>query len=159
VNPSQTRLNCPYKEDAIKILIKADPELNTHDNVPHTLHLCFYQLKDPNPFNLRASYDEGLYELLDCKPFDPSVTSFEPFEIQPKQKTSEILDRSEGSNFIGIAAGYYTFEKERIIRFKEIPVETKRKWYKPWSKYNLCKDLNLRITLGPQQIDNVEVLK
>jgi len=156
---AQPPLSCPYKQSAIQIFLKADPELNLYENVAHTLYLCFYQLKDPNVFNLKARYEDGLYELLDCSLFDPSVTSFERVTLQPGKELSLTLDRAEGSNYFAMAAGYFQMEKDRITRFVEIPVETKSKILTPWKKYYVCRDLVIEITLGAQQIERIEILE
>lgn len=160
--PAQPALNCPYKQDAIKLSLIADPQLNLFDNAAHTLYICFYQLKDPNIFNLKSKYEEGLNELLDCSLFDPSVTSFERVTIQPGKNQVLTLDRAESSNYFAVVAGYYgkeELEKDRMIRFLEIPVETKRKLLTPWKKEHVCPDLSLEITLGPQQIERIEKLE
>ena len=158
-SPTQPRLSCPYKPEAIKLVLRADPQLHFSDNVPHTLHLCIYQLKDPNAFNLKAKFEEGLYELLDCSSFDPSVTDFERVIVYPGQDQTLNMNRAEGSNYIAFAAGYNNMQKDRIIRFHEIPVETKTKMLTPWKKYYVCRDLNLEIMLGPEQIEKIEVYK
>ena len=43
-----------YEKDAIKINLKADPQLNLSAGKPHTLMACVYQLNDPNSFNQLA---------------------------------------------------------------------------------------------------------
>jgi len=157
--PAQLPLSCPYKQDAIQLSLKADPKLNLYDNAPHTLYICFYQLKDPNAFKLKSKYEDGLYELLECSLFDAAVTNFERVTVQPGKDQSLIVDRAEGSNYFAMVAGYYGMEENRIVRFLEIPLETKTKILTPWKKYQICLDLSLEITLGPQQIERIEDLE
>ena len=145
-----------YEKDAIRLIFKADPKLNYHDGLPHTLHLCVYQLRDPNAFNQLAGDQEGLYLLLGCSTFDASVTGFKGLSIQPGQDLTITLDRAEGSKYVGIAAGYYQIERERMIRFMEIPIEVRRKGLLRLSKYAVPGVLNAEIALGPQQIETVE---
>jgi len=147
-----------YQRDAIRLALKADPQLNAYDGLPHTLHLCLYQLKDPNAFNQLSGDKDGLYLLLSCSVFDPSVTGFQRLTVQPGQQLSQSFDRAEGSRYVGIAAGYFTLEKERITRFLKIPVEIKRRgWLR--QKYGVPGELDLKISLGPQQIENVETIQ
>ena len=148
----------PYQRDAIRLVLVADPQLNAHDGVPHALHLCLYQLKDPNAFNQLSGDEEGLYLLLGCSVFDPSVTSFQGLDIQPNQQFSKSFDRAEGSRYVGIAAGYFTVEKERIIRFLKIPVDIKRRGLLR-KKYGVPGQLDLKIYLGPHQIEKVETIQ
>jgi type VI secretion system VasD/TssJ family lipoprotein len=147
-----------YQRDAIRLVLNADPQLNEHDGLPHTLHLCLYQLRDPNAFNQLSGDEDGLYLLLDCGVFDPTVTSFQRLTIQPGQQLSQSFDRAEGSRYVGIAAGYYIIEKERITRFLKIPIKIKRRGLM-FKKYGVPGELDLEITLGPQQIEKVETIQ
>jgi type VI secretion system VasD/TssJ family lipoprotein len=147
-----------YQKDAIRLVLNADPQLNSYDGLPHTLHLCLYELKDPNAFNQLSGDRDGLYLLLSCSVFDPSVTGYHRLSVQPGQQLSQSFDRAEGSRYVGIAAGYFTLEKERIIRFLKIPVEIKRRGWL-FEKYGVPGELDLKITLGPQQIENVETIQ
>ena len=147
-----------YQRDAIRLVLNADAQLNSHDGLPHTLHLCLYQLKDPNAFNQFTGDEDGLYLLLDCGVFDPSVTSFQRLTIQPGQQLTQSFDRAEGSRYVGIAAGYYIIEKERMTRFLKIPVEVKRRGLL-FKKYGVPGELDLEITLGPQQIEKVDTIQ
>ena len=145
-----------YQENAIQVVLRADPQLHLHNGVPHTLHLCFYQLRDPNAFNQMTEDQDGLYVLLNCGTFDASVTSFKALQVQPGQVFSHSMDRAEGSRYVGIAAGYYNIERERIIRTLKIPVKIKRKAPLFFKKYAIPAALKLDITLGPQQIEKIE---
>jgi type VI secretion system VasD/TssJ family lipoprotein len=147
-----------YEKDAIRLVFKADPKLNFREGVPHTLHLCIYQLRDPNAFNQLAADQEGLYLLLGCRTFDASVTSFKGESIQPGQDLTMTLDRAEGSKYVGIAAGYYQIERERTIRLVEIPIEIRSKGFFGWTKYAVPGVLNLDVGLGAQQIEKVEAI-
>ena len=147
-----------YQRDAIRLVLDADPQLNSYDGLPHTLYLCLYQLKDPNAFNQLSGDKDGLYLLLSCSVFDPSVTGFQRLTVQPGQQLSQSFDRAEGTRYVGIAAGYFTLEKERITRFLKIPVVVKRRGWL-FQKYGVPGELNLKITLGPQQIENVETIQ
>lgn len=147
-----------YQADAIRLVLNADPQLNSHNGLPHALYLCLYQLKNPNAFNQLSADEDGLYLLLDCGVFDPSVTSYQRLTVQPGQQLSQSFDRAEGSRYVGIAAGYYILEKERITRFLKIPVKIKRRGLL-FRKYGVPGELDLEITLGPQQIEEIETVQ
>ena len=85
-----------YKKNGIRLIFMADSKLNLSDGIAHTLHICFYQLRDPNAFNQLSSDQDGLLQLLECFLFDPSVTSFKELIVQPGQTLSIALDRAEG---------------------------------------------------------------
>jgi len=149
----------PYAPNAIRLVLKADPQLNLYDGVHHALNLCVYQLKDPNAFNQLSNEKEGLQVILSCGTFDPSVTNFTQIVVQRGQVLSQTLDRAEGTRYVGLAASYYTLDKERVIRFYPIPVEVKKEGWIFTDKYPYLAPLNLQVELGSQQIGNVEVLQ
>ena len=148
-----------YEKDAIHFNLKVDPQLSLYEGLPHTLVLCIYQLKDPNKFNQLASDEEGLYQLLECRPFDASVTSYKKLIVYPGQNIDFQWDRSEGAKYIAFVAGYYFLQKDRMIRLIKIPVITKRKGFL-WSKKYLIPDLiNIELTLGQLQIQQQKTLE
>ena len=141
-----------YEEGAIKIHAKADPQLNLSDGKPHTLLVCVYQLKDPNAFNQLTGDQEGLYRLLECNLFDASVVGAKKLIIQPGQNTTFNLDRAQGATYVGVAAGYYLIERERIVRLYEIPVVIEKKGIVRRTKRKKLETLEIDLKLGPQQI-------
>ena len=141
-----------YEEGAIKIHVKADPQLNLSDGKPHTLLVCIYQLKDPNAFNQLTGDQEGLYRLLECALFDASVVGAKKLIVQPGQNTTFNLDRAQGTAYVGVAAGYYLIERERIVRLYEIPIVIEKKGIVRRTKRLKLATLEINLKLGPQQI-------
>lgn len=111
-----------YEKNGIRLELKADSQLNLFQGSPHTLYLCVYQLKDPNAFNELTRDEEGLAKLLECSRFDSSVASSRSLTIHPGEELTEPLDRAEGAKYVGLVAGYYSFEKENMTRLFEVPV-------------------------------------
>jgi type VI secretion system VasD/TssJ family lipoprotein len=135
-----------FAKDAIKLRMKSDPQLNSNQNSPHTLLVCVYQVKDKSMFEQLSSNEDGIYQLLDCEPFNDSVTAAKRLIIQPNQDLTFVMDRMESTKNIGIAAGYFKLEKSRITRIFDIPVTIVDR-----SEARVEK-LNLFINLGAQQI-------
>ncbi len=148
-----------YEKDAVRLVFKADRSLNMYKGVPHALSLCVYQLKDPNAFNQLSGDANGLSVLLGCETFDPAVTSFRRITVQPSQDLSVALDRAQGTRYVGLAAGFYRLERERIVRLMEIPVEIKSSGMILREKYAVAAPLNAEVTLGPEQIEKVEAFR
>ena len=137
-----------FEQDAINIFIEADNQLNLRDGSSHTLSVCVYQLKDPNAFHQLSDDTDGLYQLLDCGIFDPGVAVTKRLIIHPNDELTVTLDRAEGAKFVAIVAGYYTIEKDRIIRFYKVPVKKRgvfRRKYVP-------SDMDIHLVLGSKQI-------
>ncbi len=145
-----------YQKDAVKLHVVADPMLNLDEGKAHTLYACIYQLKDPNGFNQLAGYQSGLYKLLDCKLFDRGVVASKRLIVRPGEDTTLIMDRAEDARYLAVVAGYYGIVKERITRLLEIPVVIEEKGV--FSKERTQKPglLDVKLILGPQQIDKVE---
>jgi type VI secretion system VasD/TssJ family lipoprotein len=143
-----------YEKGAVRLHMKADPQLNLYSGSPHTLLLCIYSLRDPNAFNQLADEKDGLSKLLECGRFDPSVTNSKRLVVNPGQEMSESLDRAEGAKYVGIVAGYYQlFQKERAVRFYPIPVLQEKKGNTIVSKPDILK---LDLLLGPQEMQEVK---
>lgn len=111
-----------YGEAAVRLHIKSDQDLNHYDGEPHTLILCVYQLRSLNAFNERKDEKDGLSKLLECTNFDASVTSSKSFVIYPGEDVTKILDRAEGTKYIGMVTGYYMSQKDESVRTHQIPV-------------------------------------
>lgn len=111
-----------YEEGAINLHLKSGPDVNLYEGRAHTLLLCVYQLKDPNAFNQLFDEEEGISKLLECSRFDASVMSSKRIVLQPKEDTTKTLDRSEGTKYVGIVAGYYQMEKKNIMRLIQVPI-------------------------------------
>ncbi len=137
-----------YEKEAVRISLKSDPRLNLYQGSPHTLVVCTYQLKDPNAFNQLVDEKDGLSKLLECSHFDPSVTYSRMLVIQPGQELKESLDRAEGAKYLGIVAGYFTLEKEHVVRLFQIPVSG-------LSKKAVSLDIDLY--LGPHEVQDIKV--
>ncbi len=137
-----------YEEKGINLSFEPDKKLNLRDGTSHTLSVCVYQLRDPNEFRQLAEDTDGLYKLLSCSNFDPSVANARRVIVNPGKNQKASLDRAEGAKFVGIVAGYYNIDKDKIVRFYRIPQE-KRGLF---SKRMVPMPLNAVIKLGPKQI-------
>jgi type VI secretion system VasD/TssJ family lipoprotein len=116
-----------YEKDAIQLHLVSDPQLNLYQKKPHSLIVCLYHLRDLNAFNQLTNEQDGLPRLLECSPFDPSVTYARKFVVQPGQDLNELLDRTDGAKFVGIAAGYFSLRKQDSLRLYTIPVTELRR--------------------------------
>ncbi len=148
-----------YEKDAIRIHLQADPLLNWSAETKHTLMLCVYQLRDPNVFYQLTGDRDGLTTLLECGLFDGSVTGSKRFFVNPEQESTLVLDRSEGSKYVAILAGYFLREKERISRILEIPVLVEKKGWIKRTKIKKPGPSNIDLQLGRQQIEKFEEKK
>lgn len=146
----------PFEKDAIRIQIRADRDLNYHDDTPHTLLLCFYQLRKTSAFNQLGRTEQGIYKLLECEPFDSSVTTVKRLIVHPKEETTLMLDRWSGTRHIGIVAGYFELDRNRITRVAHIPVITQEHGIFKRTKTAYPGHLDVILDLGAQRIQSVK---
>ncbi len=136
-----------YEPDAITINLRADKQLNLHDEAAHTLSVCVYQLKDPKAFQRFADQQDGLLQLSECGIFDPSVAGTRRVIVHPDQELTMTLDREVGVKYIGIVAGYSGMDKAGSIRFYKIPVVKKG-----LHRTNVPGKMNITLILGRNKI-------
>jgi type VI secretion system VasD/TssJ family lipoprotein len=109
---------------AVNLNIEAAKMLNVRGGEAHPLAVCVYQLRDQGAFRNLTGGVDGLYKLLECTPFDSSVAGVRRVVVNPGESRKVSLDREEGARFVGIVAGYYNVDGERIVRLFSIPVQT-----------------------------------
>ena len=150
--PPAPPLEWNFEKEAIYIFYRSDYLLNEFDNSPHALESCIYQLKDPNTFNQLSQDKEGVKTLLKCTLFDSSVAKSDRKTILPGRKEEMIFDRAEGARYIGIIAGYYSLDPERIKTLFKIPIKKKCKgFFNPVSTSTPCI-LRRKIEFGRAQL-------
>lgn len=132
-----------YEEGAINLKLKSGPDVNLYEGKPHTLLLCVYQLRDPNAFNQLFDEEDGISKLLECSRFDASVMSSKRIVVQPNEESTKTLDRSEGTKYVGIVAGYYQMEKKNIMRLIQVPLGMFS---------GSPKKMNIALHLGPKEM-------
>ena len=142
-----------YERDAIHLDLKADPKLNWFQERPHHLSICLYQLRDPNWLNQLSADDQGLYKLLECdRHSDPSAAIATRLEVQPGQRLQQSLDRAAGALYVGLVAGYYTLERDDIVRLYKVPVIVEKKGFFKRKVVSKLGHLTIELMLGPQEL-------
>ncbi len=144
-----------YQTNAISFTVVADKNLNEYEGTHHTLLLCFYQLSTLKAFNEMARTSSGIEKLLNGTDFDPSVTLIKREFIRPGTNATLIMDRAEGTQYVGVAAGYYDVQGS-VTRSWQIPMDVSSTgmlwWGQDW--YAPAK-LEAMIVLGPHTIQKV----
>ena len=106
-----------------------------------------YQLRSKSMFNQLASNSDGIYQLLDCKAFDNSVTSVKRLFVHPDQDLTIVMDRLAGTRYVGLVAGYFVLQKDRMVRVIDIPVAISEN-----RKSARADKLKVIVNLGSEQI-------
>ena len=145
-----------YTEKFISVQLKADSQLNLYGGSSHALHLCVYQLSDPNSFNQLSENEMGIGKLLACDRVDagpplPGVAIAKKLIVQPGEVQTFDLDRAEGAKYVGIVAGYYQLMKRQVTRLYTIPTTEEREQGMIVIKQ---KPLKINLFLGPQALQD-----
>lgn len=135
-----------YEKEAVRIHFKGDPLLNLYQGKAHTLVVCVYNLKELNGFNTLADGKGGLPALLECNRFDPGVTYAKRLIVQPGMDTRETLDRTEGTRYVALVAGYYSLHKANTVRVYQVPT----------SFFNNPKKLDIKLHMGSAGIQEAK---
>lgn len=138
-----------YQRESISLRLKADSQLNLYAGTSHALHLCVYQLGNPNPFNQFSEDMGGISKLMNCERFDAGVALATRIVVQPGDTLNVPIDRAEGARFVGIVAGYYSLNKQHSIRLYELPGSDV-----PGTGQAIARQtpFNIDLYLGPQAI-------
>lgn len=131
--------------------LKADPQLNLYAGTSHALHLCVYQLTNPNPFNQFSMDMNGISKLLTCERFDPAVALASRIVVQPGDNLNMPIDRAEGARYVGIAAGYYSLSNQGSVRLYQIPLMEEQRGGQVVTRMG---QLEIDLYLGPQAIQS-----
>lgn len=125
--------------------------MNMNEGNPHTLMVCLYQLRNKSMFEQLSGNQDGIYQLLDCEAFDSSVNSVKRLFIHPGQDLSIVMDRLAGTRHLGLVAGYFVLQKERMTRVINIPVTIAENRKTAWAE-----KLQLIVNFGSEQIAAIE---
>ncbi|GFO66905.1 hypothetical protein GMLC_04840 [Geomonas limicola] len=139
-----------FEQGAIDLNLDSTSQLNLFQKNPHSLLVCLYLLKDPTAFNQVVGEQDGLVKLLQCTPFDQTVTYSRRLVLQPSQSLHEQLDRSDGARFVGVVAGYYNLHRETSVRSFAIPLTEMEQGSQLVQR---PARLAIDLTLGAQQIE------
>lgn len=144
------------ENDAIVLHLTSDDKLNVEKGKAYTLYFVVYQLTCPIAFNQLSEDEEGLSRLLSSKIFDPSVAVVKSIVIYPGTDVTYKIDRAEGARYVGVAAGYRTMTKERMVRLFDVPLHVKRESLLKMTRKLVPGTLVINLKLGPQQIEEIK---
>ncbi len=102
-----------YMKNALVIDIKAQNNLNTYNNQPHTILLGLFELSDPNLFNQMLEQQDSVSKIFGDNVLDGNVLSRRKLVIQPGEHKQLTMDRIEGARYLGVVAGYYKLQQDK----------------------------------------------
>lgn len=155
---SPDQVKWTYLPGGLVLNLTTTPDLNTYEGYTHNVLLCIYQLNAPAAFQELASNAGGILKLLKCTRFDPTVVHVERHFVSPGQKSTLILDRAEGAQYMALVAGFNDLQPGLVTTLYSFPVTTGRDGWTPWAAdvYN-PGGLTMNILLGANSIQRMGV--
>lgn len=147
------------KPAAIEFQCRADNLLNEYDGRAHTLLLIVYQLREPDFFTKLAKDKDGLKRLLRFETVQErlagaqnNVAACHRFIITPGEEKKISLDRLEGVKGVGIVAGYYHLNPDRVSHYWELPVAYERQGLFLWKVEAEVGLLSVDLNFGSHEL-------
>ena len=138
-------------KQGIRVDIAADRQLNYFNNQSHTLVLVVYQLSTPDYFKQMAASPEGMGELLEAKPNEPSFVSKSKLVIQPGESRQVYIDRVKDANYVGILAGYFSDDIKGLTRLFSADLRDRNLFF--WRRMDKDPaDTHISVHLGAEKI-------
>lgn len=145
--PVRVECDFGYQKDAIVFELSALPELNRFNNQAHTVVVVFHLLSDPHTFHQSLESAAGIGRLLEGKRFDPSVLSARQIVIQPGESKSLVMDRVQGTRYVGVVGGFYNQQAQNFSRLYPVPTKKLHSLFGA-EKGCLTEVLSVRLPLG-----------
>ncbi len=135
--------------------------LNVYEDRSHNLMLCLYQLSDLAAIDAKIneitdSNHRALNELLNCEPFDTTVTSSIRFFVKPKLHNVFKFDREKDVKHVVLIAGYNSSVSTENILSVKIPLFYNRDGIIFKDDQYTVAPLKMRIFLGQNQMKNLK---
>ena len=114
-----------FAQDALTFHVDAGHDLNWYDGNRHALTLAIFQLRSPNAFQQLVKSKFGIRNLLESDELENSFLARHLLPVQPGTWREIVLDRMEGTAYIGVVAGFYEGNKQFQSQLIALPIVTK----------------------------------
>lgn len=155
---AKAEVSWAYQRNGIQIELLAAPDLNAYFNQPHTLVLGVMQLEDSKPFLQLLGDPKALTTLLAGGKPTPDILQLDRYVVSPGKRDILDIDRVQDARYVGIVAGYYTFDSTAASRLFRIPLNISSAGMISTTYTATPANLALRLHLGRQRIVNAESL-
>lgn len=155
---AKAEVSWDYSRDAIQIELVANADLNSYFNQPHTLVLGLFQLEDSKAFLQLVNDPATLTKILASGRGDSSILQLDRYVVSPDKRTVLTLDRVQDAKFLGVVAGYYSFDAPGASRLFRIPLNIEKNGWVTTSYTASPANLAIRLFLGRNRIVNAQSL-
>lgn len=145
----------PFASHAINVTLKAEPGLNSVNDMPNSCAVLIIQSAEKTPLEQLLNNPAQLKALFSGAGAEGAILQVDHFVAMPGQESILHIDRAENTRQIALVAGYFPFPSKKNIARVEIPLTVQEDgwWNKVWRAELMPLDIN--ITLGSENIVNM----
>lgn len=155
---AKAEVNWGYQPNGVQIELLAAADLNAYFDQPHTLILGVFQLEDAKTFMQLVNDAPTLTTMLASGQASPDILHMDRYVVSPGSREVLDIDRVQDARFVGIAAGYYSFDAPGAARLFRIPLNIRSTGLVSTTHTAAPANLALRLYLGRQRIVNAQSL-
>lgn len=153
---AKAEVSWDFARNAIQIELASDDNMNAYFNQPHTLVLGVFQMEDSKTFIKLLGDASQVKQILMTGDPGKDITQFDRYVVSPGRHTILDIDRVQGTQFVGIVAGYYDFDPAASARLFRIPLNIDSSGLISTTYKAEPAHLALRLQLGRNRIANAK---
>lgn len=147
----------PFANGAINLQLRAEPGLNTVNEMPNSCTVLLLQAKDKPALEKLLGNPATLKSLFAGAGSEGDVLQVDRYVMMPGQTNIVHVDRARDTRNVALVAGYYPFPVKQHMVSAAVPVEaTSTGWWEPVWQAHLTP-LTLSVTLGSESIVSADV--
>ena len=147
----------PFANGAITLQLRAEPGLNTVNDMPNSCTVLLLQAKDKPALEKLLGNPATLKSLFAGAGSEGEVLQVDRYVMMPGQTNIVHVDRARDTRNVALVAGYYPFPVKKHMVSTAVPVEaTSTGWWEPVWQAHLTP-LTLSVTLGSESIVSADV--
>ncbi|PBI77985.1 putative component of type VI protein secretion system [Rahnella sp. BIGb0236] len=150
-------VSAPFANGAITLQLRAEPGLNSLNDMPNSCTVLLLQTKDKPALDKTLGNPATLKSLFAGAGSEGGVLQVDRYVMMPGQTNTVHIDRAQDTRNVALVAGYYPFPVKKHMVSAEVPVAAESTgWWEPVWQAHLTP-LTLSVTLGSESIVSSDV--
>ncbi|NHB91182.1 type VI secretion lipoprotein TssJ [Photorhabdus cinerea] len=146
-----------YANNAIRLKMMADPQLNVFNNMPNSCTILIAQAEKREQLDKLLANPTLLRNLFAGTGATENILQLDNYVMMPGQSVSLHIDRAEQARYVALIAGYYPAPGSTHVRVLSLPLRLEQSgwWNKSWSAEFV--PMNIDLMLGRYAITRSHV--
>lgn len=146
------KMTWEYGQDAIELVLMAEPTLNWWGGQAHTLLVSVVQLEDLSALERYKASVQALSELLLTETAPSGLLSLNRYFLAPGAQIKQKIARLDKSRYVAVFLGYQHLDPARSIRVYQIGAELQRKGWVFRHYHASPEAVQIQLHLGPDGV-------